>query len=61
MRFVIEGHPIAGMRSLSPHGWVHGVPHKDKPHAERKQVTIKQESFDLAFAFELDLAFGLKD
>jgi hypothetical protein len=35
------------------------VPHKDKPHAERKQITEKQKSFAFAFAFAF--AFGVKD
>ncbi len=34
MEFSIEGHPIAGMQSLSLHGRTCSVPHNDELHAE---------------------------
>lgn len=56
MGFVVEGHTIAGKRSLSLQGCTCSVPHNDKPHAERKQITVKQKALDLARAFDLALA-----
>lgn len=38
MDFIVEGHPIAGMQSMSLHGSTCSVPHKDKFRAERKQI-----------------------